>query len=75
MNKYTVEFDWVITQRGVITVDANSEDNALEKVDDMLRNKSNKDYEDPYRWLPEDTHPFLDIKKVDLIIEEQKCHE
>lgn len=72
MSHYRVEFDWVTTQRSFINVEASNETDAVKKVDDILRNKNNRDYEDPHDWLPEDESPFLDIKKVDVIEKEKK---
>lgn len=62
--KYCVIFDWVITQRGKLVVEADNEDDAIAKVEKILRDKNAKDYEDPYRWLDEDGYPFFDVKNV-----------
>lgn len=64
---YRIEFDWVTTQRGSISVEASNETEAVKKVDDILRNKNNRDYEDPHHWLAEDDNPFLDIITVNYI--------
>lgn len=62
--QYVVKFDWVITQHGDVYVEADNEDDAIAKVEKMLRDKNAKDYEDPYLWLTEDNHPFFDVKNV-----------
>lgn len=60
MPKFTITFDWVETYHSVETIEAETEAQAIEKLDKFLREGGER----PNLWLPPDEYPFLDIKSV-----------
>lgn len=65
--KYRIKFEWEIVQYDEINIEASSEDEAIQTLDKMLRDRNNPKYEDPYLWLPEDHYPLLNVKSVTVI--------
>ena len=60
MPKFTITFDWVETYHSVETIEAETEDQAIKKLNKFLREGGER----PNLWLPPDEYPFLDIKTV-----------
>lgn len=62
--EFQIAFEWVITHKDIIIIEADTKESAITKLNDLLRNRKAPDYEDPSLWLPEDKEPVLRVKTI-----------
>lgn len=64
---FEINFDWVVTHQHRMIVEADSQESAIAKLDNELRNRNAPDYEDPNLWLPDDKDPVLRVNAINGI--------
>ena len=62
--EFEISFEWVVTHKDRTIIEADSKESAIAKLDDLLRNGSAPEYENPNLWLPEDKKPVLRVNAI-----------